>query len=106
MHFKAYDGGKGINSRAKFFPHAAVSASHLRRSDHATGAGDGRPRIAVLGFPAISNGSRPRQPGCRDVVWHLRHMSEIYSTNTPDDAFAKLLLGFVVADTGQPLMTP
>ena len=34
------------------------------------------------------------------------HMSEIYSINTPDDAFAKLLLGFVVADTGQPLMAP
>ena len=106
MHFKAYDGGEGINSRAKFFPHTAVSAFHLRRSDHATGAGDGRPRSAVLGFLAISNGSRPRQPGRRDVVWPLRHMSEIYSTNTPDDAFAKLLLGFVVADTGQPVMMP
>ena len=35
-----------------------------------------------------------------------RHMSEIYSINTPDDAFAKLLLGFVVAETGQPVMTP
>jgi len=33
-------------------------------------------------------------------------MSEIYSTNTPDDAFAKLLSGFVVADTGQPVMMP
>ena len=34
------------------------------------------------------------------------HMSEIYSTNTPDDTFVKLLLGFVVAVTGQPLMKP
>ncbi|NBT55570.1 MAG: hypothetical protein EBT05_12075 [Betaproteobacteria bacterium] len=33
-----------------------------------------------------------------------RHMSEIFAINTPDDAFAKLLLGFAVAMTGQNLI--
>ena len=50
-----------------------------------------------------------RAAGKVPAVYQLNghsHMSEIYSINTPDDAFAKLLLGFVVAVTGQPLMKP
>ena len=46
-----------------------------------------------------------KEPAVYQLNGH-NHMSEIYAINTPDDALAKLLLGFVVAVTGQPLMKP
>ena len=45
--------------------------------------------------------------GKAQPVYHLKghsHMSEIYAINTRDDAFAELLLGFVVAVTGTRLV--
>ena len=46
-----------------------------------------------------------KEPAVYQLKGHS-HTSKIYSINTPDDAFAKLLVGFVVAVTGQPLMKP
>ena len=50
-----------------------------------------------------------RAAGKAQAVYQLnrhRHLSEVYAINTADDAFGKLLLCFVIAIIGQPLMKP